>query len=451
MADINGVTIACPASGPAISYTFSYSCSRPDNTHMRYVFSVTGWVTSSGYLGTWSSDAGSIYGVITINGSSSSRFQIKKSSEAWYSGERHTVSDIVITCSSTNYNSTLGVSISMTRGSGGGSAGVLSNSSYTVVTLGQLGTRCGPPKNVKFTSRYAPDLPYFDWYNRLAEGYDGPALDDELIITWDDADGGQNNAVDYYQIQGCYGYNQYDAPDGSGWYDKDSPNRGNRSTVGYNGYTDSGESYGLRIRTVGTAGESLASDWVTWDTGVTVRQSARAVMNSCTVDMVGSRLKISKLKAEGQYCNPLTGTVFVYFYTVTESGVTINELGSPNVPMDQKYLVEVPSERTTRITNGELMVDLPESAFNYPGTRLMVEVGVWSKYRDAEGKWPAYSTRVQLYTDSTGQNLRIPDGAFTNVYNGTDWVMGKVYCFNGSAWVPAKSVNVFDGSNWKRV
>ena len=99
MADINNVSLPA-GSGPTVTYTITYSKSRPSNTQMTYNFTI------SAALGSSSSTIGSgmaLNCTITINGASNS-VRIKANDGDNWSGTTPRVRTVSVTCSSTTGN-----------------------------------------------------------------------------------------------------------------------------------------------------------------------------------------------------------------------------------------------------------------------------------------------------------------------------------------------------------
>lgn len=177
MADINGVRFTA-GSGPTVYYTITYTKSRPSNTQMKYNFSISCALGSSGsYIGS----GYALLCTMTVNGASA-QVRIKANDNDTWEGTTPRVKTVSVTCTSTTGNATQGVTFKVV--SDGrlalNSSGIINNSSYTVLSSALLITACGAPTACSLN----------------------PTLTETTsILSWSGAKAGTNNAISAYEIQ----------------------------------------------------------------------------------------------------------------------------------------------------------------------------------------------------------------------------------------------------------
>lgn len=237
MADINGVKLTV-GSGPTVIYTITYTKSRPSNTQMKYNFSISCALGSSGsYIGS----GYALLCTMTVNGASA-QVRIKANDNDNWSGTTPRVKTVSVTCTSTTGNATQAVNFKVV--SDGrmalNSSGIINNSSYTVLSSPLLITACGAPTVCSLN----------------------PTLTETTsILSWSGAKAGTNNAISAYEIQ----YSE--STNNSSW--------GNWITGTTVSSTATSGSYAVtaagtrgnyrryRVRTRGSAGASYYSGWKT--------------------------------------------------------------------------------------------------------------------------------------------------------------------------------------------
>lgn len=237
MADINGKRITSTAATPNVYYDITYTKSRPNNSQMRYVFTIK-TILENKY--SWIGTGHNLTATITVNGSSGSAV-IKTRDESWQEAPEGTVRStdtITITCGST---STAVQTVTFKVVNTYGSAGVVTNSSYTVAPIAPAPsyTKCGKP-SWKTSSGTT-------FYGNLSGG------NGNVTVSWNAGSAGTNNSVTGYIIEAQY-------PNGD-WYEKWNGGNVTSATINFDGYADRNCDINLRIRTKGSAGASYYSDW----------------------------------------------------------------------------------------------------------------------------------------------------------------------------------------------
>lgn len=264
MADINGKRIISTASSPEVFYDITYTKSRPDNSHMKYVFTIK-TILENQYSFIYTGH--NLTATITVNGVSDSAV-IKTRDESWGEAAAGTVRStdtITITCNST---STAVQTVTFKVVNTYGDVGNVTNSSYTVAPTAPAPsyTKCGAPTWKSGAGS--------EFYGTLAGG------NGNVTVTWDEGTPGTNNSVTGYIIQAKY-------PDDD-WYEKWNSS-GTSATLNFEGLSGQNCTIQLRIMTKGSAGSSYYSDWsstisvtalgrskCTAPTSVTIRSSASA-------------------------------------------------------------------------------------------------------------------------------------------------------------------------------
>lgn len=234
MADINGIKFTV-GSGPTIIYTITYTKSRPSNTQMKYNFSISCALGSSGsYIGS----GYALLCTMTVNGASA-QVRIKANDNDNWSGTTPRVKTVSVTCTSTTGNATQGVTFKVVSdGRATLNTGVITNSSYTVLSSALLITACGAPTACSLN----------------------PTLTETTsILSWSGAKAGTNNAISAYEIQ--YSESTNNSSWGS-WITGTTVS--STATSGSYAVTASGTRGNYRryqVRTRGTAGASYYSGW----------------------------------------------------------------------------------------------------------------------------------------------------------------------------------------------
>ncbi|WP_027625351.1 hypothetical protein [Clostridium lundense] len=176
MADINGITLQA-GSSPTVHYTITYTKSRLNNSQMRYNFTISAALGSSG---SFIRSGYALLCTMTVNGSSS-QVRIKAADGDNWEGTTPRLRYVSVTCASTTGNATQPVTFKVVSdGRLPLSSGVITNSSYTVLSSPLLTTVCGAPTSCTVSPT-------------LAEG--------NVTLSWSGASGGINNTISSYEIQ----------------------------------------------------------------------------------------------------------------------------------------------------------------------------------------------------------------------------------------------------------
>nr|WP_239541328.1 hypothetical protein [Pullulanibacillus pueri] len=222
-------------SSPAVYYTITYTKSRPNNTQMRYNFTISAALGSSG---SFIHSGYALLCTITVNGSSS-QVRIKAADGDNWDGTTPRLRYVSVTCTSTTSNATQPVTFKVVSdGRLPLSSGVITNSSYTVLSAPLLTTACGAP-----TSCTVSPL--------LAEG--------NVTLSWSGASGGINNTISSYEIQ------YSDSADNVTWGAwialTTVTTTASSGSVSVEPPSTRGNYRRFRVRTRGTAGASYYSSW----------------------------------------------------------------------------------------------------------------------------------------------------------------------------------------------
>lgn len=176
VADINGVTLQA-GSSPTVYYTITYTKSRPNNNQMTYNFTISAALGSSG---SYIHSGYALLCTMTVNGSSS-QVRIKAADGDNWDGTTPRIRYVSVTCASTTGNTTQPVTFKVeSDGRLPLTSGVITNSSYTVLSSPLLTTACGAPTSCSVSAT-------------LAEG--------NVTLSWSGATSGTNNAISSYEIQ----------------------------------------------------------------------------------------------------------------------------------------------------------------------------------------------------------------------------------------------------------
>lgn len=176
MADINGITLQA-GSSPTVHYTITYTKSRLNNSQMRYNFTISAALGSSG---SFIRSGYALLCTMTVNGSSS-QVRIKEADGDNWEGTTPRLRYVSVTCASTTGNAIQPVTFKVVSdGRLPLSSGVITNSSYTVLSAPLLTTACGAPTSCTVSPT-------------LAEG--------NVTLSWSGASGGINNTISSYEIQ----------------------------------------------------------------------------------------------------------------------------------------------------------------------------------------------------------------------------------------------------------
>lgn len=176
MADINGITLQA-GSSPTVHYTITYTKSRLNNSQMRYNFTISAALSSSG---SFIRSGYALLCTMAVNGSSS-QVRIKAADGDNWEGTTPRLRYVSVTCASTTGNATQPVTFKVVSdGRLPLSSGVITNSSYTVLSSPLLTTACGAPTLCTVSPT-------------LAEG--------DVTLSWSGASGGINNTISSYEIQ----------------------------------------------------------------------------------------------------------------------------------------------------------------------------------------------------------------------------------------------------------
>lgn len=235
MADINGIKFTV-GSGPTVIYTITYTKSRPSNTQMKYNFSISCALGSSGsYIGS----GYALLCTMTVNGASA-QVRIKANDNDTWEGTIPRVKTVSVTCTSTTGNATQGVNFKVISDGRMAltSSGIINNSSYTVLSSPLLITACGAP---------------------TACSLNPTVSETTSVLSWSGAKAGTNNAISAYEIQ----YSE--STNNSSWGNWITGTTvSSTATNGSYAVTASGTRGNYRryqVRTRGAAGASYYSGW----------------------------------------------------------------------------------------------------------------------------------------------------------------------------------------------
>ncbi|MDD9312067.1 hypothetical protein ACOSZF_22350 [Cytobacillus firmus] len=234
MADINGITLQA-GSSPTVYYTITYTKSRPNNSQMTYNFTISAALGSSG---SFIHNGYALLCTMTVNGSSS-QVRIKAADGDNWDGTTPRLRYVSVTCASTTGNATQPVTFKVVSdGRLPLSSGVITNSSYTVLSSPLLTTACGAPTSCTVSPT-------------LAEG--------DVTLSWSGASGGINNTISSYEIQ------YSDSADNITWGAWTAlttvTTTASSGSVSVAPPSTRGNYRRFRVRTRGTAGASYYSSW----------------------------------------------------------------------------------------------------------------------------------------------------------------------------------------------
>lgn len=289
MADINGQKISATAASPYVHYVITYTKSRPNNSQMRYVFTIKTNLNSSGsFLGT----GHNLQCTMTVNGTSGS-VELKSRTESWRGNDVKSTKTLTITCSSTTGNATQGVTFKVDNPYG--TAGEVTNSSYTVTSSALTYTKCGAPSTFSVdTSQAAPSS--------------------KVTLSWKGASAGTANAIQRY-------YTEYTIDGGSSWAATNPYNYNTSSTSGSLTITlpsNEGETFGFRIRTEGAAGSNYYSDYKNLYNALTTY--SRPTMSVCSASQSLGTYTITWSAGSAGKNNPISKYEIWYSYKTSSSG-----------------------------------------------------------------------------------------------------------------------------------
>ena len=239
--DINNRTITASRQHPSgqpifaiMRYRITYTSSRPNNSQMRYSFTIQATIDEGSWLNLVSTEA--LRGDFIINGVTAS-FRIKNEGNVWERGETRTLS-VSADFPSTVGNVTQPVRFRAVSDGTYSAFATADNSDYTVLSLALANTAASAPTSVSVTPS-------------VSEG--------NATLIWSGAAGGANNAITAYEIQ------QSDSVNGTTWDAwaahatvASTATSGNRS-VAPPGTRGNFRRY--RIRTQGALGSSWFSPW----------------------------------------------------------------------------------------------------------------------------------------------------------------------------------------------
>lgn len=234
MPDINNATFSTTSS-PKINYTITYTKSRPSNSQMKYNFTISAALNSSGsYI-----NAGyAILCTMTVNGTSAD-VRIKANDNDNWSGTTPRVRTVSVTCSSTTGNATQSCTFKVVSDGRVALSGAnITSSGYTVTSSALLYTACGAP---------------------TACSLNPTITETTSTLSWSGAKAGTNNAISAYEIQ--YSESTNNSSWGS-WITGTTVS--STATSGSYAVTASGTRGNYRryqVRTRGTAGASYYSGW----------------------------------------------------------------------------------------------------------------------------------------------------------------------------------------------
>ncbi len=234
MADINGVTLNA-GSNPTVKYTITYTKSRPNNSQMTYNFTISAAQGSSGY---YIHNGYALLCTMTVGGSSA-QVRIKAADNDDWDGTTPRVRTVSVTCSSTIGNATQAVTFQVVSdGRLTLTSGVITNSSYTVLSSALLYTACGAPSACAESAT-------------VGEG--------NVTLSWSGASGGTNNSITSYEIQ------YSDSSNNSTWGSWSAlttvTTTATSGSVSVSPPATRGYYRRFQVRTCGSAGSSYYSGW----------------------------------------------------------------------------------------------------------------------------------------------------------------------------------------------
>jgi len=235
LADINNVTLSVTGRIPVVSYRINYTRSRPSNTQMRYNFTVTAWL---GTPDSFIRNGHALMCTITVNGVSAS-VRIKANTNDNWEGTTPRVRTVSVTCSSNSGNVTQPVRFRVVSdGQVQIIAGVIDNSSHTVLSLPLLNTTATAPTSLSVNQT-------------IAEG--------NVNLSWWGAAGGTANAITGYDVEFS------DSANNSTWGAWQSLTTITTTHPSWNMQVSPPATRGnfrrFRVRTRGAAGASFFSGW----------------------------------------------------------------------------------------------------------------------------------------------------------------------------------------------
>ena len=187
MADINNVTLSVADRIPIVSYRINYTRSRPSNTQMRYNFTITAWLaTPDSFIRT----SHALMCTMTVNGVSAS-VRIKANDNDNWEGTTPRIRNVSITCASSSGNVTQPVRFKVVSdGRVQIIAGVIDNSSHTVLSLPLLNTSATAPTSLSVNQTIAESSVTLSWWGAAGgtansiTGYDVEFSDSTNNSTW---------------------------------------------------------------------------------------------------------------------------------------------------------------------------------------------------------------------------------------------------------------------------
>ena len=234
MADINGVTLPA-GSSPTVFYTITYTKNRPNNSQMTYSFTISAALSSAG---AFIHSGYALLCTMTVNGASS-QVRIKAEDGDNWDGTTPRVRYVSVTCPSTTGNTEQPVTFKVVSdGRLPLTSGVITNSSYTVLSSPLLTTACGAPTQCSVNPT-------------LSEG--------SVTLSWSGASGGTNNAISSYEIQ--YSESSNNSTWGAWTALTTVTTTATSGSVSVAPSSMLGYYRRYRVRTRGTAGASYYSGW----------------------------------------------------------------------------------------------------------------------------------------------------------------------------------------------
>ena len=180
MADINGVVFTGSGSR-GITYTVTYTGSRPSNSQMTYDFTIVADMTSS-----FLDPDYALLCIITVN-SVAGQVRIKTGNEFWYAGSRTRY--LSVTCPSTVGIATQPVRFQVISDGTVLSPGVVDNSNYTVTSSPLF---LGAPTLLQLRNTVSEGVVYIDWLGAVSQlgntiqSYEFQYSDSSDNATWGD-------------------------------------------------------------------------------------------------------------------------------------------------------------------------------------------------------------------------------------------------------------------------
>lgn len=253
-------------------------------------------------------------------------------------------------------------------------------------------------------------------------------MGDQCTVTYKNASGGTNNSINGYTIQWSHDKNSWSN------YGSKVNTTANNGSFNHSEVSVTGWMY-FRMRTEGSAGSGYYSDWSNvvgcYYSEISAPSYARYII---TED--GSYDEYGDSSAPTQnrtWCamNKTFRAKWTAGAGATSYQIRLMRRNSAGTAWEEY------SSSYWSTTSTTYDVQLPNRNL-YPGDR---NNDLWYNVR---------SVRNGRYSAWVGPSYGYMRSAAIKIFDGSSWKNGAVWIYNGSKWIPAKYVNVYNSGAWKR-